>query len=114
MEQKLVFDHLTIEEYVHNSSVLAAGLSRNGPDDSAYISLIRDTGKIPLIMQAIEKDNKNTVATDWYSTRALGCNVVGYDGERNVLTTRSDGSIFIEVNEEGKYWVYPNTKWKVN
>lgn len=58
MDQKLVFDHLTIEEYVHNSSVLAAGLSRNGPDDSAYISLIRDTSKIPLIMQSIEKDNK--------------------------------------------------------
>jgi beta-lactamase superfamily II metal-dependent hydrolase len=60
----------------------------------------------------IEKDSKNTVATDWYSKRAAGCNVVGYEGKRSVLTTRSDGSIFVQVNEKGEWWIYPNTQWK--
>ncbi len=51
-------DQLTIEEYVYNSSVLAAGLSRNGLDNSIYISLVRDAGKIPSIMEAFEKNNR--------------------------------------------------------
>jgi competence protein ComEC len=61
--------------------------------------------------KSIEKDNKNTAATDWYSKRATGCNVVGYNGSRSVLTTRSDGSIFIQVNEQGACWVYPHKQW---
>lgn len=61
----------------------------------------------------LDKDNKNTVATGWYSSKlSLGCNVEGYSEKRKVLTTRSDKSIFIEVNDSGKWWVYPNTKWK--
>lgn len=62
--------------------------------------------------KAIEKDNKNTVSTDWYSKRAHGCKVVGYDSDRSVLTTRSAGSIFIQVDDAGQWWVYPNTQWK--
>ncbi len=59
----------------------------------------------------LDKDNKNTVSTDWYSRRSTGCSVNGYTGERKVLTTRSDGSIFIKINEAGTWWVYPNTGW---
>ncbi|MCL4458142.1 MAG: hypothetical protein M1147_00195 [Nitrospirae bacterium] len=62
--------------------------------------------------KAIEKDNENTVATDWYRYRSKGCNVVGCNEQRKVLSTRSEGSIFISVNDEGNWRVYPNTSWK--
>ena len=61
---------------------------------------------------SLKKDDKSTVATDWYSKRASGCRIVGYDGPRKVLSTRSDGSIFIKINEKGTCWVYPNTRWR--
>jgi len=57
----MTVDQLTIEEYVHNSSVLAAGLSRQGFNDTAYISLIRDNSKIPLIMKALEHGNRAAI-----------------------------------------------------
>jgi beta-lactamase superfamily II metal-dependent hydrolase len=62
--------------------------------------------------KALTKDNKNTVATDWYTKRSSGCNVVGSKGKRKVLSTRSDNSIFVEINDTGKWWVHPNTQWK--
>ena len=58
MEQNTALDQLTIEEYVHQSSVLSAGLSRTVEDQNAYISMIRDPKSIPFIMQSIEKDNQ--------------------------------------------------------
>lgn len=58
MEQNLAFDQLTIEEYVHHSTVLSAGLSRTDADQNAYISMIKDSKSIPFIMQSIEKDNQ--------------------------------------------------------
>lgn len=62
--------------------------------------------------KSLDKDNQNTVATSWYSARSSGCNVVGYDTPRKVLTTRTDGSIFVKINNEGKWWVYPDTNWE--
>ncbi len=62
--------------------------------------------------KSLEKDGQSTVATDWYSKRASGCRIVGYDEPRKVLSTRSDGSIFIRINEKGTCWVYPNTRWR--
>lgn len=64
--------------------------------------------------KATGKDNKNTVATGWYSQRALGCNVVGAKDKRKVVSTRSDNSIFVKVNNEGTFWVYTNTRWKTD
>ena len=61
--------------------------------------------------KAIEKDNKNTVATDWYTKRASGCKVVGEVKPRSVLTTHSDHSIFIEIDDTG-WSVYRDTRWK--
>jgi competence protein ComEC len=60
----------------------------------------------------LDKTNENTASTDWYARRSLGCNVEGYFEPRKVLTTRSDNSIFVKVNEKGTWWVYPNTNWK--
>jgi len=54
-------DQLTIEEYMHNSSALAAGLSRKDLDNTAYISMIRSSHNIPVIMQALEKDNRAAI-----------------------------------------------------
>ncbi|MCI5130687.1 MAG: hypothetical protein D3904_04025 [Candidatus Electrothrix sp. EH2] len=62
--------------------------------------------------KSLDKDNKNTVATNWYSTRTSGCNVVGGTEKRKVLSTRSDNSIFIKINENGEFWVHTNTQWK--
>lgn len=65
--------------------------------------------------KAIEKDNENTIATNWYSTRSLGCNINEINGNtdrRNVLSTRADGSIFISVYDNGNWEVYTNTVWK--
>lgn len=62
--------------------------------------------------KAMGKDNKNTVATSWYTQRASGCNVVGSKEKRKVLSTRSDNSIFVKVNNEGTFWVHTNTTWK--
>ncbi len=59
-----------------------------------------------------QDEGRRPVATDWYSKRASGCRIVGYEGPRKVLSTRSDGSIFIRINEKGACWVYPNTRWK--
>ena len=60
----------------------------------------------------IEKDSENTAATDWYTLKSTGCNVVGSEKQRKVLTTRADGSIFISVNEKGTWSVYRNTRWE--
>lgn len=60
----------------------------------------------------LDKDNKNTASTDWYTARTTGCNIIGYQRKRKVLTTRADNSIFIKINDEGTWWVYPNTTWK--
>jgi competence protein ComEC len=62
--------------------------------------------------KAIEKDNRNTIATNWYCKRTSGCNVVGYSDKKYVLSTRNDGSIYIEVEENGSCTIYPNTRWK--
>ena len=62
--------------------------------------------------KALVKDNKNTAAVDWYAQRTSGCNVVGYKDKRKVLTTRSDKSIFIKINDKGTFWVYPKTQWR--
>jgi len=62
--------------------------------------------------KSLDKDHKSTVATDWYSKRASGCRIVGYDSPRKVLSTRSDGSIFIKINDKGACWIYPNTRWR--
>lgn len=56
--------------------------------------------------------NENTVATDWYTKRTSGCNVVGYKDPRKVLSTRNDGSIFVEVDEKDTWRVYPDTRWR--
>jgi len=43
----------------------------------------------------IDESNKNTVATSWYSARTTG---IYFGNElRKVLSTRNDGSIFIDV-----------------
>lgn len=62
MGQTMAFDQLTIEEYVHHSKALSAGLCRNGPDPMAYVTLVRDHKKIPLIMQSLEKHNNRTLS----------------------------------------------------
>lgn len=62
----------------------------------------------------LSKDNKNTVATDWYSKRSSGCNVVGCEGQRKVLSTRSDKSIFIKIDDTGEWWVYRDTTWRTD
>ncbi len=62
----------------------------------------------------LSKDNQNTVATSWYSQRTLGCTIVGQKEKRKVLSTRSDKSIFIKINEEGTFWVYPDTCWRTD
>jgi competence protein ComEC len=62
----------------------------------------------------IDKTNKNTVVTDWYTNRSTGANVVKSDGgvdTRKVVSTRNDGSIFIDVAEDGRWTVYLNTTW---
>lgn len=61
--------------------------------------------------KSIEKDNGNTASTAWYSARSAGCNVVGSTVQRKVLSTRSDGSIFLSIDDKGDWRVYPNTKW---
>ncbi len=62
--------------------------------------------------KAVEKDSRSAVATDWYSKRTPGCRIVGYDEPRKILSTQSDGSIFIRINEKGACWIYPHTRWK--
>ncbi len=62
--------------------------------------------------KAVEGQNEDTAFTEWYTERSKGCKIVGYHEPRKVLTTRADGSIFIEVNEKGQWWIYPNTEWR--
>jgi beta-lactamase superfamily II metal-dependent hydrolase len=62
----------------------------------------------------LDKDNRNTASTDWYTKRTSGAKINGYDGQRKVLTTRNDGSIFIDVADTGAWTVYPNTSWKAD
>lgn len=62
--------------------------------------------------KSLGKDNKNTVATNWYTSKASGCNVVGSTSKRKVLSTRSDNSIFVEIQQSGDWDVYTNTRWK--
>jgi len=62
--------------------------------------------------KSLDKDNKNTTATNWYTERSTGCNIVGYTDQKKVLSTRANGSICITVNEKGEWWVYPNTTWR--
>ncbi len=66
--------------------------------------------------KGIDDSNENTVATDWYCQKASGACVANLPAGKNirkVLTTRSDGSIFIEA--DGKdWWVYKDTSWKTD
>ena len=63
--------------------------------------------------KSMDKDNENTVATDWYTKRSKGCTIANSDNNpRYVLTTRNDKSIFIKVNDKGTWWVYVDTNWK--
>jgi beta-lactamase superfamily II metal-dependent hydrolase len=62
--------------------------------------------------KSIDESNKNTVMTSWYTSRTKGCNVEKYEGQRSVMTTRSDESISIVVDSETRTWrVYPHTNW---
>jgi len=63
MPSPTTIDQLTIEEYMHNTSALAAGLSRKDLDNTAYISMIRSSHNIPVIMHALEKDNRAAIKT---------------------------------------------------
>ena len=58
----------------------------------------------------IDDSNRNTVATAWYEARTKGIRFG--NNVRKVLTTRNDGSIFIEVSDNGSWTVYLNTKWR--
>jgi len=63
----------------------------------------------------IDETNKNTVATDWYAKHCTGINFTknGIITTRKVVSTRNDGSIFIEVYDDGKWSVYLNTTWRL-
>jgi competence protein ComEC len=64
--------------------------------------------------KTIDDTNENTVATNYYSQKASGAlvaNLPAGNNTRKVLTTRSDGSIFIEADEKN-WWVYKDTNWK--
>jgi beta-lactamase superfamily II metal-dependent hydrolase len=54
---------------------------------------------------AIEFDSQET--TDWYRTRAWGIPVVATQERRYVYTTRSDGTLQIDVGPDGRYLVTP-------
>jgi hypothetical protein len=58
----------------------------------------------------IDDTNKNTVATSWYEARTRG--IYFGDKLRKVLTTRNDGSIFIDIPSDGNWMVYTNTRWR--
>jgi competence protein ComEC len=59
----------------------------------------------------IDETNKNTVATDWYSSHTRG--IVFNDGStRKVVSTRKDGPMFIEVNDDGCSDISLNTMWR--
>jgi competence protein ComEC len=58
----------------------------------------------------IDDTTKNTVSTGWYEARTRGMQFG--QNTRKVLSTRNDGSIFIDVESNGDWTVYPNTKWK--
>jgi beta-lactamase superfamily II metal-dependent hydrolase len=62
----------------------------------------------------IDETNKNTVATDWYAYHSTGAKVTnnGAVTTRKVVSTRNDGSIFIEVHDDGSWFVYLNTTWR--
>jgi len=63
----------------------------------------------------IDETNKNTIATDWYTKHSTGAKVIKSDGTvntRKVVSTRNDGSIFIEVYDNKSWFVYLNTKWR--
>jgi hypothetical protein len=58
----------------------------------------------------IDETNKNTVSTSWYEDRTSG--IYFGDKLRKVLTTRNDGSIFIDVQSDSNWSVYRNTSWR--
>lgn len=58
----------------------------------------------------IDDTNKNTVSTGWYEARTKGIRFG--QNIRKVLSTRNDGSIFFDIDFNGHWTVYPNTKWK--
>lgn len=65
--------------------------------------------------KSIDSSNENTECVDWYCNRASGCRIVKADGtaeERQVLTTRNDGSIHLQIDNGGSWWCYKQTGWK--
>jgi beta-lactamase superfamily II metal-dependent hydrolase len=58
----------------------------------------------------IDGTNENTVCTDWYRQRSLGCKL--NNGEtRHVLTTRRDGSIHFQADELGQWCFQLGCDW---
>jgi len=58
----------------------------------------------------IDESNKNTVSTSWYSARTTG---IFFGNElRKVLSTRNDGSIFIDIQSDDNFTVYLDTRWR--
>jgi beta-lactamase superfamily II metal-dependent hydrolase len=54
---------------------------------------------------AIQYDTQETAG--WYRTRASGIPVIGTQDRRYVVTTRSDGTLQIDVQPDGRYLITP-------
>ena len=92
-------------------------VSHHGREDGCsekLMDILKPTLRLCIISdKSLEKDNKNTANTQWYSDR-VGKGILFGDTERKVLTTRNDGSIHIHADNKGMWTVWRNTHWKAD
>jgi beta-lactamase superfamily II metal-dependent hydrolase len=67
--------------------------------------------------KTLDSTNEETECVDWYRQHVIasGAKVIKPDGsieDRRVLTTRKDGSIHIQVEPDGTWRCYKDTRWK--
>jgi beta-lactamase superfamily II metal-dependent hydrolase len=65
--------------------------------------------------KTLDSTNLETECIDWYRERTTGATVTKSDGateKRQVLTTRCDGSVHLQIDSSGQWWCYSNTAWR--
>jgi beta-lactamase superfamily II metal-dependent hydrolase len=77
--------------------------SHHGRESGCHDALFKSLNPQLVIISDGEKQHGTQETDAWYRQRTQGANVIGQQSKRYVLTTRSDGSVRINVEPSGEW-----------